>query len=438
VTVLIGEIPPLIKLIRPGPGRQRLAKGYLVDDSAKRNALESVLAPGSRAQAKASELGFLLRGSSQLPNALWIDSGLVWLHSHDQRERLAIGLKRMVEELATELAAFGAALLPSAVRLDAKTPWNLRVCGDEHFIETASEREKTLFCNLVRYHSPELIALTGRAGASPTGVEQLGSRRLADSQRHLAARAFMSLAPEYLPHLMKSLVRDERVPHTSLLDIDPHASDGKSSSPGADACVELRFVDAQITIRNALAHAMLFQALLIRARRLATEDKLVPRYSQRHLERDRARAIQHGLQARFMPRLSPTETDPSTSRAELVPASLRVLELLDDLNYEFQALEVAPRQIRPILLGIKLRQWGHLSVQNENDLLQSVLARKTAEPLERRIQALVLSGEDALSQINERAFAEQTRDINKDWKQRLWVEPRPIDQILAEKEGTPR
>jgi hypothetical protein len=113
-----------------------------------------------------------------------------------------------------------------------------------------------------------------------------------------------------------------------------------------------------------------------------------------------------------------------------VPASLRILELLDDLTYEFQALGVHSRQVLTLVLGLKLRQWGHLSVQNENDLLQSELAVDTSESAEKRISRLLATDKDALTQINER-FKEQTNDIRSDWNTRLRVEPTSIDTRVS-------
>jgi hypothetical protein len=422
MTSLNGQVPPLSKVFRPGAGRQRLAKGYIVEAHNASEVLSRLLAPGSRMQGRASEHGLTLRGSSHAPNALWIDSGLVWLHRRDAREKLGVALQSLVLEVSSALHDLGGRLLPSAVRLAGASAWNQLVCGDEHFVETSDQLEKAVFCNLVRFHLPELLALTGRAGAGRLGVERLGSRRMADSRRHVPARAFASLAPEYLPHLMKSLARDERVQHTSLLDIDPHIGDDLKPTPNDD-CVELRFVDAQVHFRTSLSHALLFEALLIRARRIATEDKQIPGYPQPDFERDRARAIQHGLKARFAPRslvdypssAMPNESDELSQGP--VPAPARLLHLLDDLNFEFLALDARYRDLAPLVLGLKLRQWGNLSIQNENDLLQSKLAGESSESPEERIRGLLLSKHDPLTATNE-AF-EQARDIQADWITRL-------------------
>jgi hypothetical protein len=410
---------PLTKVFRAGASRQRLAKGYIVEAPASSDLGAMLLAPGSRLAGRAAEHGLTLRS---VGNAVWIDTGLIWLHCYADREKLARGLEALLPELVTACASLGLRLLPSAVRLDDTTPWSQRVCGDQHFLETSDEREKAVFCNLVRFHLPELLALTGRAGATPSGVERLGSRRLADSRRHVPACAFASLAPAYLPHLMKSLARDERVHDTSLLDVDPHVGDGSQASD--EACVELRFVDAQLNFRTTLSHALLFEALLIRARRIVTEDQSIPSYSQERFKRDRARAIQHGLQARFAPH-SPAEIDDypwstppaNTDPAAAVSAPARLLRLLDDLQFEFLALDAHYRDLAPMVLGLKLSQWGNLSLQNENELLQSTLAgapRGNPEPL---IQRLMLDKYDPLTTANERF--EHARDVKAEWNARL-------------------
>jgi hypothetical protein len=294
------------------------------------------------------------------------------------------------------------------------------VCADGHFIETLDEREKTVYCNLLRYHLPELLALTGRAGAGRISVERLGSRRLADSKRHVPARAFDSLAPEYLPHLLKSLAREQRIQHTSLLDIDPHAGEDP-----ADDCVELRFVDAQAHARTSLSHALLFEALLIRARRIVLEEQELPHYPQPSFERDRARAIQYGLKAIFTARsvLDYPSSLVLEEAAAPTGAPARVVQLLDDLQFEFRALSARYRDLAPLVLGLKLRQWGNLSVQNENDLLQSQLAVEARDPVEERIRALLLDPHDPLATANERF--NQARDIRDDWKSRLALEGSP-------------
>lgn len=423
-----GTLPPLTKVFRPGAARQRLRKGYIVDDAGRGHALAKILAPGSRAQARASEFGLKLHGSAQAPNSFWIDTGLIWLNQHDAREKLARAMHAVLREVSSSLADLGGRLLPSAVRLDGTLPWHQLVCEDGHFIETSCEREKTAFCNLLRFHLPELLALTGRAGASPAGVERVGSRRLSESRRHVPARAFASLSREadYLDHVLKSLARDGRVEHMALLDIDPHVEDD-SSGLAEDACVELRFVDAQLHVRTALAHALLFEALLIRARRITLEDKRVPHYPQSRFERDRARAIQHGLQARFTPR-SPAESDdypfstPPEERGDaeafLTPAPLRLLRLFDDLSFEFLALDAHYRHLAPIVLGLKLRQWGNLSVQNENDLLQSALGGASNRSAAEDIRDLLFAEQEPLLAFNER-FGDHARDIKADWVGRL-------------------
>jgi len=417
-------LPPLTKVFRPGAGRQRLAKGYVVAGRGAADWVAQLLTPGSRILERATHLGLTLRGNAQAPCALWLDTGLIWLHYRDCREKLASQLFELLRELKMAVEAMGGALLPSAARLDDVSPWDQLVCADEHFIETSSEREKTTFCNLLRFHLPELVALTGRAGASPAGVEQLGSRRLADSRRHVPARAFASLSPEYLPHLVKSLSRRERVPRLSLLDIDPHEGDGPGGACNEDGCVELRFVDAQAHFRTSLSHALLFEALLIRARRIAAEDREVPEYPQPRFERDRARAIQHGLHALFAPRspaeladyphdsLSEDELDDTS--AGLVPAPLRWLELLDDLSYEFQALDARYRDLAPLVSGVTLRQWGELSVQNENDLLRSWPPEQS---IEQRLRSVLVARGEPFKEANQ--GHDSARDIEADWKERL-------------------
>ena len=77
--------------------------------------------------------------------------------------------------------------MPSAVRLTKGRPWHDFLCGDGHFLETLDDTEKEVFSNLMREQTPLLIALTGRAGVEPEGVEPLDpavSRTVVSISRH--------------------------------------------------------------------------------------------------------------------------------------------------------------------------------------------------------------------------------------------------------------
>ena len=105
-----GTLPPLTKVFRPGAARQRLRKGYIVDDAGRGHALAKILAPGSRAQGRAAELGLKLHGSAQAPNSFWIDTGLIWLNQHNAREKLAGAMHAVLREVSSSLADLGGRL----------------------------------------------------------------------------------------------------------------------------------------------------------------------------------------------------------------------------------------------------------------------------------------------------------------------------------------
>jgi hypothetical protein len=78
---------------------------------------------------------------------------------------------------------------PAASRGGAagQSTWQGWTAGDHHTIGLLDDVEREVASNLFRSHVPEIIALTGYPGIGPT-PEPLGSRRLAESGQHLAAR----------------------------------------------------------------------------------------------------------------------------------------------------------------------------------------------------------------------------------------------------------
>ncbi len=420
--------PVLTKVYRCGPGRQRIRKGYVLWSPNAEQATQALSDPGSPAQAAARSAGMTIQTDARIPHALWLDTGSLWLHTTGERERLLGQLGRVVTELSQHASAAGALLLPNAVRLQSDASW--LTCGDEHSIETTGDAEQSTFCNLVRRYLPELIALTGRAGAGPEGIEQLGSRRLADSDRHITAREFKSLAPSYLSHVVKSLIRDEGVRRLDLLDIVPITD---ATTADGRAWVDLRFVDGQASFRTTMAHAILFEALLIRARRMVAQGKSAPAVAQSLLDRNRSYAIAHGLEARLesknarqRPRQGNGRSSDKRENGKPKPikrVALRtsLLKLLSSLEYEFQALEVVPHELSPLLLGLSLRDWGVSGIQNENDLLKLQLGDCPPEAMSERVSRVMLHSRspDMMSSLNRQHFRQPTQAFETIWRERL-------------------
>jgi hypothetical protein len=405
----------LTKLYRFGPSRQQILKGFVVVAPQPKQVLERVrtMLPGAGAD---------IRVDPRDPHCVWVDTGMIWLHTARARRECFSRLARRVQELATHVQQAGGQLLPSATRLTPNERWKQFVCGDQHILETIDDNEKEVYCNLIRQHLPLLIALTGRTGAGPEGIEPHASRRLSESGQHLAARYFASVSPRHLDRVLQCLRRDEGVGRLDLLDIRPIPANGDGTGS-----VELRFTDAQILSSSTLSHALLYQALLIRARRMTRNGRRVGNIPQSLIGRNRARAIAEGLQARF------EEEDRNGGGRErsrrFVAARETLLELIEDLLPEFHALEAEFTEIAPLVVGAGLRLMGHAGLQNENDLLRYVYSRGKTGPelpalLGRLAAAGTLPDEDHITALNRKLFEVSYERLRRWWTLML-ANPRP-------------
>lgn len=402
----------LTKLYRYGPGRQGLRKGYVVAADDAPAVIGAVCAETSPVAALARARGLLLQADPHQPSAVEIETGLVWLHTAAARQSLRETLQEVVTALAEAVKTAGGRLMPNAVR-PAHGPWKAYLCGDTHAIETASEIEKATYCNLVRAHLPELIALTARAGVAPEGVENGGSRRLAESEHHLAARLFPSVSARYLTSIRRSLSRDEGLRRPDLLDVDPNV-DGE---PGP---VRLRFVDGQMMVQTSVSHALTFQALLLRARRMVGQGRSVRGPEQRLLEHNRALAVAHGSGALLAaPPAGPGRAGKGNrDRAEdeePVPARDLVIELYQELRVELLTLEATYEEMAPLVLGPAMRQTGAPGIQNESDLLRATQGSLGV------IDQLVRGGDagDPITTMNEERSPDVARTVAAMWSAAL-------------------
>jgi hypothetical protein len=396
----------LTQLYRFGPSRQQVLKGFVVVAPQPNQVIERALAtlPGARAD---------IRIDSRETHCVWVDTGMTWLHTVRARRECFSQLARRVQELATHVQQAGGQLLPSATRLTPTEGWKQLVCGDQHVLETIDDNEKEVFCNLIREYLPLLIALTGRTGAGPEGIEPHASRRLSDSGQHLAARYFASVSPRHLSRVLQCLRRDEGVGRLELLDLWPIPSSGDGVGS-----VELRFTDAQILSSSTLSHALLYQALLIRARRLTRNGRRVGNVPQSLIGRNRARAIADGLQARFEE--EERRGGKEKSKSHSFAAREKLLEMTEDLLPEFQALEADFAEIAPLVVGAGLRLMGYAGLQNENDLLHYLHRQgKTGTELPalmgRMATAGSLSDEDPITSLNRQLFEVPYHRLRRWW-----------------------
>jgi hypothetical protein len=425
----------LTKLYRFGPSRQAILKGFVVAGNEAARIAEGLCAAGSRAHAMASEQGLSLRTEQRSPGVLWVDTGLRWLHTAAARASTLRATEDVVSVLMDEAKAAGALLLPNAVRPAPPSGWRPFLCGDLHQVDASSDVEKATYCNLLRTHLPELIALTGRAGVGPEGIEAVGSRRLCESDQHLAARPFASVSPRYLDHLRRTLLRDDGIKRLDLLDVNPNVSDAAAGP------VELRFVDGQIRPGTTFAHALVFQALLIRARRLASHGRAGRSPPQHAVEQQRSLVVAYGpaammehagakagdtaaregkAQSRDRERRGKEtkvresrepdgkERDGGDRTRPGARARDRLLDLLEDLRLELIALEVSYDELAPLVLGASVRAVGLMGLDPEAHLASVAhLMSKAQGPA---------TGLDPLTRFNEQRFAKEARTVREAWQ----------------------
>jgi hypothetical protein len=198
---------------------------------------------------------------------------------------------------------------------------------DRHILEVASPAEQTVLCNLVRQHSPLLIALTGRSAA--------GTRRLGAARDQVAARHLDAADAEFRTLLESHLRRVEGFEAFDRTDVHP------SAEPDGTPTVVVQCIDAAATLAAVRAHALLLAAFALRARRLVQEGVVLEPMAQRVVDENRARAVASGLRAR------PADDGGSTLRA-------RTRRLLADvLAVELDNLDTQPEELFPILAPVE-------------------------------------------------------------------------------------
>jgi hypothetical protein len=415
----------LVKVYRHGPSRQRLLKGYVVAAEKSGNLVQEICRGWPR------DRSISLYWNAKQPGCIWLDTGAVWLHTVSARAKIFSELASAVSDLAARLKASQACLLPNAVRKDKAQEWRNYICGDEHFLETVDDVEREVCCNLIRSYSPALIALTGRSGVTERKIERIAACQLSNSGRHYTARYLASVSPMHLGRVAQELKREEGVSRIDLLDVTP-----EGQLPPSSPAVHVRCIDGQILLSTAKAHAILCEALLIKSRRMVRAGRRVGAVPQRLIEENRARAIADGLFARLAcetaKRPSQRRRDSSDDEELSQSASDAVLEMLFDLQDEFQILEASYEEISPLVLGLSLRRMGHAGIRNENDLIRTLRSSsaKGGISLTKMLEALVRDqrGTDLnpITQLNERSFAGPVKKVNSWWELLLRSDPTRI------------
>ncbi len=407
----------LVQVYRCGPSRHRIVKGYTLAEVSPELVAERL---GARGPTSIS-----VRANTRNPHAVWLDTGMVWLHTAVARNHCLAELNDAILLLAEVAKQAGGALLPSAVRPNQTQPWSRFLCGDQHFLETLDPTEAEVFCNLIRIHTPLLIACSGRPGVDSGGVESLGSRRLSDSREHFAPQYLASVAPTHLERVAQCLRRDVGVTRLSVLDVNP-LGDPEDAVPN----VELRFNDAQMLLSSVRAQAILYQALLLKARRLARDGRRVGYFDQRLLERNRARAVTKGLQSSFEQESSRSSKKGSRQRQgekinKIQSGDSMLLDLLDNLQTELQVLEVEFAEIAPLILGSSLRQRGLAGLRTESDLFRATHEKWSGDESKfmQYVTSLFLTSNshqiDPVRHWNEHQFPQAAQLVRRSWAQLL-------------------
>ncbi|POX50119.1 hypothetical protein C3489_22985 [Streptomyces sp. Ru71] len=373
----------LVTLYRSGPLRQRLAKGYTVVGRSRdkdryrpdvRAAItERLVAKPPRLPTLPAGRPLTLRAVPRAPAALWIDTGPVVLHDGPTRRAVAAALSEAVAVVAGAARQAGGLLLPSGWVPGEGIDPSGGMCADLHSLEVVSDVQRELLCNLLREHSPSLIALTGRQLHGPAGALRRGSARLSRATDQVATRYIASFSPQHVDRVRAGLRRDERLARLEAMDVNPLGEPGVA----AEGDVTLRLFDAQLSVSSAMAHALLAQALSMRVRDLERTGHRVRSVPQPLLERNRSRAVAHGLLAEFDTEQRPpaggnsSPNGPRTKTTRTVPAVRAVSAMLSELLPYFRQLDAHPDELAQLFLGLELSTDAGAQdfVRNENDLL---------------------------------------------------------------------
>ncbi len=355
----------LVSVYRNGPLRNGLSKGYILVADDRSRVVEALSRdPALRAMLDQHRMG--VQTDSRHPAGLWVSTGPVWLATREGRATLLAALADVVSTLANAVGRNGGLLMPSAAQAAARDRWSW-LCEDQHGVEVVNERQREICSNLFRRWAPELIALSGRAAFGPATADRLGSRRLADVADQVPARYIASASKLHLERVREALRRDEGVPSLDVTDINP-IGDERLGMPG----VEVRFVDAQVFPATFISHAVLLQALAMKARQTERDGGRIPAYKPDMLDRNRSRAVASGLSAVLEVEQGRASRGAGSGRdrPEVImrTAADQVESLIRLVLPELRAMEVTAAELMPLVSGISLRSYYPDAIRTENDL----------------------------------------------------------------------
>ncbi|MGV9814140.1 hypothetical protein ACWDTQ_19775 [Streptomyces cellulosae] len=353
----------LVNLTRVGASRQALAKG-LVLQGADPNV---VVATATRSGLPA--IGgepIRLEQHPRRQDLLRLVTPMTWLGTRGARREGFDALGQAVDTVATAAMQAGGSLTAPGLSLDGSVA---PLGGDTHWLEATDPVEQEVLGNLLRRLSPLLIAIAGRGYFIPGGrPDRIGSRWLADSHEHLAARFLASVTERHLHRVQAELRRRDGISHLDRMDVAPVVGNGS---------VLVRCLDAQTSLAETRSHTLLLSALTLRARALVKEGRREGHVPQRLLEENRARVISDGLRANLAEDKRPRKRERDRDRERRdqrarnenqyerkVPARQAVRALLDDLVPEFSRLDATPEEILPLLCLVELPGGQSLRAQD--------------------------------------------------------------------------
>ena len=407
----------LVSATRVGATQQTLSKGYQVVDDRNLEAPSPELIQQAVRVYESIGAAPKIQFNPSRPTLVWFDTGFCWMGSRMQRDQVFADLREGVGEAVKILANSGLRLLPNAVSANPRAAQRSHLCGDFHSFLTGSDAEREIFCNLIRDYSATLIAVSGRSVFANDGIGRIASARLQSSNRHYAARYFPSVADKHIGKIAKELRRAEGISRIDLLDVVPFVEGQARSAP------VVRLIDGQATLEYARAHAILLQAIMLRARRMAKEGRRVGAEPQKFISQNRSNAIMRGLRAGISKEISRTGRDGKRERYTQNSVDAFV-DMLDDLTYELKTLNVSIEELGGLVQGIQLRRKGYSAIRTENDFLgylkEVAITNKNApiRELSKLFDYFFLE-DHPVYDTNARAFPEQNAELGALWDRAL-------------------
>ncbi|MFF7163283.1 hypothetical protein ACFZBP_18335 [Streptomyces sp. NPDC008086] len=345
----------LVSLTVVGAARQSFTKTLAVTGADAEAVVASAWPPAAPPGLMAS-----VEADPRHPGLVRVTQEGLWLGSPVARDEAFGYLLARLRSLADAAQRLGGVLHAPGVSLGPSSP---PAAGDTHTLYVTDAAEQEVLVNLLRRYSPALIALCGRGTVGPQ-PDRVGSRWLTDSREHLTTRYLASADPRHLEHVRADIRRRDGIADLTRMDVAP-----VPETDDRPAGVLVRCIDAQLSVTDLRAQALLLAALALYARRKVRAGNREGNIPQAVLEKNRARAVTQGLRARFLP-----EGDRAARAADTVPARESVRRLLDELLLPLGRLEAVPEELVPLLVPVEGPDTG-LPPTRSQDVLTAAARR---------------------------------------------------------------